>query len=105
MIGKLIFFLIPILGIFYPLVRFLPRLYDWLMRSRVARIYGELRFLEDEIMIARSSGRDTHEMIARLNRLEKQANDLRIPPTYASMLYMLRHHIELVRENLKRPTG
>jgi hypothetical protein len=39
MIGKLIFFLIPILGIFYPLVRFLPRLYDWLMRSRVARIY------------------------------------------------------------------
>jgi hypothetical protein len=105
LIGKLIFFLIPILGILYPLVRFLPRLYDWLMRSRVARIYGELSFLEDEIMIARSSGRDTHEMIARLNRLEKQANDLRIPPTYASMLYMLRHHIELVRENLKRPTG
>jgi hypothetical protein len=27
LIGKLIFFLIPILGIFYPLVRFLPRLY------------------------------------------------------------------------------
>jgi hypothetical protein len=105
LIGKLIFFLIPILGILYPLLRFLPRLYDWLMRSRVARIYGELRFLEDEIMTARSSGRDTHEMIGRLNRLEKQANDLRIPPTYASMLYMLRHHIELVRENLKRPTG
>jgi hypothetical protein len=75
------------------------------MRSRVARIYGELRFLEDEIMIARGSGRDTHEMIGRLDRLEKQANNLRIPPTYASMLYMLRHHIELVRENLKRPVG
>jgi TRAP transporter TAXI family solute receptor len=105
LIGKLIVFLIPILGILYPLMRFLPRLYDWLMRSRVARIYGELRFLEDEIMIARGSGRDTHEMIGRLDRLEKQANNLRIPPTYASMLYMLRHHIELVRENLKRPIG
>jgi hypothetical protein len=75
------------------------------MRSKVARIYGELRFLEDEIMMARSSGRDTHEMIGRLDRLEKQANHLRIPPSYASMLYVLRHHIELVRENLKRPTG
>jgi TRAP transporter TAXI family solute receptor len=105
LIGKLIVLLIPILGILYPLTRFLPRLYDWLMRSKVARIYGELRFLEDEIMIARSSGGDTHEMIGRLDRLEKQANHLRIPPTYASMLYMLRHHIELVRENLKRPTG
>src|SRR5262252_10252928 len=102
---KLIVFLIPILGILYPLMRFLPRLYDWLMRSRVARIYGELRFLEDEIMIARGSGRDTHEMIGRLDRLERQTNNLRIPPTYASMLYMLRHHIELVRENLKRPIG
>src|SRR5215510_7361043 len=105
LIGKLIVFLIPILGILYPLMRFLPRLYDWLMRSRVARIYGELRFLEDEIMIARGSGLDTHEMIGRLDRLEKQANNLRVPPTYASMLYMLRHHIELVRENLKRPIG
>jgi hypothetical protein len=76
-----------------------------MMRSRVARIYGELRFLEDEIMIARGSGRDTHEMIGRLDRLERQTNNLRIPPTYASMLYMLRHHIELVRENLKRPIG
>jgi hypothetical protein len=42
-------------------------------------------------------------MIGRLDRLERQTNNLRIPPTYASMLYMLRHHIELVRENLKRP--
>ena len=65
----------------------------------------ELRFLEDEIMTARSSGRDTHEMIGRLNRLEKQANDLRIPPTYASMLYMLRDHIDLVREGLKKHPG
>jgi hypothetical protein len=42
-------------------------------------------------------------MIARLDHLEKQANRLKIPVTYSSMLYVLRHHIALVREALQRP--
>jgi TRAP-type uncharacterized transport system substrate-binding protein len=102
LIGKLIILLIPILGVLYPMVRFLPRLYDWRMRSKVLRMYGELRFLEDELRSARSTGRDTTEMVARLDRLEGQANHLRIPVAYASMLYELRNHIDLVSEDLKK---
>jgi hypothetical protein len=41
-------------------------------------------------------------MVARLDRLEEQANHLRIPVAYASMLYELRNHIDLVREGLKK---
>jgi hypothetical protein len=41
--------LIPIVAVLYPLMRFLPVLYGWLMRRKIARLYGELRFLEDEI--------------------------------------------------------
>ena len=102
LIGKLIILLIPILGVLYPMVRFLPRLYDWRMRSKVLRMYGELRFLEDELTSARGTGRDTTEMAARLDRLEEQANHLRIPVAYASMLYELRNHIDLVSEGLKK---
>jgi TRAP-type uncharacterized transport system substrate-binding protein len=98
LVGKLAILLIPILGVLYPMMRFLPRLYDWIMRSRVLRMYGELRLLEDEMTAARSSGRDTRDMITRLDRLEYQANQLRVPVAYASMLYMLRNHIDLVRE-------
>ena len=104
LIGKLIILLIPILGVLYPMVRFLPRLYDWRMRSKVLRMYGELRFLEDELASARGTGRDTTEMAARLDRLEEQANHLRIPVAYASMLYELRNHIDLVSEDLKKHT-
>jgi TRAP-type uncharacterized transport system substrate-binding protein len=104
LIGKLIILLIPILGVLYPMMRFLPSLYDWMMRSKVLRMYGELRLLEDEMTSARNAGRDTHEMITQLDRLEEQANQLRMPVAYASMLYMLRHHIDLVRAGLKRPT-
>jgi hypothetical protein len=85
------------------MMRFLPSLYDWMMRSKVLRMYGELRLLEDEITIARKAGRDTREVIAQLDRLEEQVNHLRIPVAYASMLYMLRHHIDLVREGLNKP--
>jgi hypothetical protein len=102
LIGKLIILLIPILGVLYPMMRFLPRLYDWVMRSKVLRMYGELRLLEDEMTTARSSGRDTREMVARLDRLEEQVNHLRMPVAYASMLYMLRNHIDLVREGLQK---
>jgi TRAP-type uncharacterized transport system substrate-binding protein len=103
LIGKLIILLIPILGVLYPMTRLLPRLYDWLMRSKVLRMYGELRLLEDEMMAARSSGRDVRDMIRRLDRLEEQANHLRVPVAYASTLYMLRDHIGLVRAGLKKP--
>jgi TRAP-type uncharacterized transport system substrate-binding protein len=102
LIGKLIILLIPILGVLYPMTRFLPRLYDWTMRSKILRMYGELRLLEDEMANARDTGRDTREMIARLGRLEEQANQIRIPVAYASMLYGLRDHIDLVREGLKK---
>jgi TRAP-type uncharacterized transport system substrate-binding protein len=105
LIGKLIILLIPILAVLYPMTRFLPRLYDWVMRSKVLRMYGELRLLEDEMTTARGSGRDTREMIARLDRLEEQANHLRMPVAYVSMLYMLRNHIDLVREGLKKHAG
>jgi hypothetical protein len=100
--GKLIVLLIPILGVLYPILRFLPPLYDWLMRSKIARIYGELRFLEDEIIEAHRNGGDLGAMAARLDHLEEQANQLRIPLAYASMLYILRNHIDIVRERLQK---
>jgi TRAP transporter TAXI family solute receptor len=102
LIGKLILLLIPIAGVLYPMIRFLPRLYDWVMRSKVLRMYGELRLLEDEMLNAHGSGRDMQEMSMQLDRLEQQTNHLRLPVAYASMLYMLRNHIDLVREGMKK---
>ena len=57
LVGKLIVLLIPILGVLYPMMKFLPRLYDWVMRSKIFRMYGELRVLEDEMTDGRGTGR------------------------------------------------
>jgi hypothetical protein len=83
----------------YPLMRFVPAIYGWSMRRKISCLQEELRFLEDELE-AGASAQDTASALARLNRLEQQANELRLPTTYASMQYILRHHIALVRERL-----
>jgi len=82
-------------------MRYLPVLYDWTMRRKISRLYGELRLLEEELEAP--GGKNVAGKIAvELEQLEQQANRLRVPVAYASMLYMLRHHIDLVRTGLKR---
>jgi TRAP transporter TAXI family solute receptor len=100
LIGRLAILLIPIFGILLPMMHFLPRIYNWAMRSRILRMYGELRLLEDAN--SRDPGSDKREMLAELDRLEEQVNHLRIPVAYANLLYELRAHIDLVRERLRK---
>ena len=101
--GKLILLLIPILGVLYPMIRFLPGLYGWMMRSKVLRLYGELALLENEIKRARAYGRDLRETMARFDRLEEQVSGLNLPVTYGQMIYDLKEHIRLVRTGLNKP--
>ena len=100
LIGRLAIVLIPVVGILLPMVHFLPRIYNWAMRSRILRMYGELRLLED--VTSRGPGSDKRQMLADLDRLEEQVNHLRIPVAYANLLYELRAHIDLVREKLRK---
>jgi len=100
LVGRLLVLLIPIFAVLYPMMRLLPELYNWLTRSKIARLYGELRFLEDEIEAGGGAADNAH-LIARLDQLERQANKLGMPVTYASMMYLLRNHIAVVRDRLK----
>jgi TRAP transporter TAXI family solute receptor len=102
LIGRLLVVLIPLIGVLYPLMRFMPAAYDWGMRRKITRIYGELRFLEAE-METQGAQFDRVEAAERLDNLERRANQLKMPIAYASMLYLLRNHIVLVRDRLKAP--
>ncbi len=100
LIGRLLVLLIPILGVLYPLIQFMPAIYDWAMRRKITRVYGDLRLLEVG-MDAPGATPETAAIAERLDEIERQANHLRMPIAYASMLYLLRNHIALVREKLK----
>jgi TRAP-type uncharacterized transport system substrate-binding protein len=102
--GRMLVVLIPLGVLFYPLLKTLPQAYDWIMRSKIVRLYDEMRSIERKMEVG-APGQDAVGMLAKLDQLDQRANHLRVPPAYASMLYMLRAHIDLVRERLKAVLG
>jgi len=99
---------IPVAALLYPLFKFMPNIYDWFMRSKIMRLYDEMRLIESE-MEDQGYGLDAGVINAKLDQLDQRANRLSLPTTYASMLYGLRSHIDLIRSrmamspNKKRP--
>jgi TRAP-type uncharacterized transport system substrate-binding protein len=98
---RLLVLAIPLLGIVYPLLRLLPSLFAWAMRTRIYRLYGELKVLETELE-RREGAESSQDLLARLDALEDRANHMRVPITYRHLLYTLRHHIGIVRGSIER---
>ncbi len=88
-----------IVAILLPLSRVLPPLYEFRVRSRVFRWYGQLRQIEERML----SGQDTRaDLLEELNTLETRVGRIRVPLSYADELYALRNYIGMVRERLQR---
>jgi len=104
LIDRLLILLIPLIGVIYPLFRFMPALYAWEIRRRILRLYRELRFLEKNLE-SQGTEQSIGELNERLEGIEAKANHLRVPLFYSNQLYTLRMHITLVRERLKRWEG
>ncbi len=98
---RLLVLLIPLVGVVYPLVRYVPAMYEWGMRRRIFRLYGELKLLEVQLE-ERSVGQGMGDLLPQLDQLEARVNQLRLPVTFMPMLYTLRHHINLARERLEK---
>lgn len=98
---RLLILLIPLVGVVYPLVQNIPAIYDWGERRRILRLYGELKFLEVQL-VERGVGQGMGDLLFRLDQLEARVNLLRLPVTFMPMLYTLQHHISLARERLEK---
>ena len=86
-----------ILAVLLPLSRILPPLYQFRIRSRVFRWYGQLRDIEDRA----SQGSESLDVLLKeLSELESRVGKIAVPLSYADELYALRDHIELVRKKL-----
>jgi ABC-type nitrate/sulfonate/bicarbonate transport system substrate-binding protein len=87
--------LISIVAILIPLSRVVPPLYEFRMRSRIFRWYGQLQALEAEL-----GQRPAPELAAELDAIEARVEAVTVPLSYADELYALRGHIQLVRARL-----
>lgn len=87
---------VPLLVVVLPVVRFLPAITRWRVRSRIYRWYGELKLLERDVELRRGT-LPIEKWLTDLDRIERAAEQIRTPASYASEAYTLREHIALVR--------
>jgi TRAP-type uncharacterized transport system substrate-binding protein len=100
LIERALFIMIPLVAIVYPILKFLPMTYDWLMRSKIQRLYGEMRSVEG-VMDNDTDKLDARAVVEQIDQLEQRAIHLRLPPAYGSSLYTMRLHIGLIRSHLQ----
>ncbi|MBP2426135.1 TAXI family TRAP transporter solute-binding subunit [Bradyrhizobium elkanii] len=99
LVEKVVVVLLPLAALLFPVFKFLPQTYDWMMQLRIRRLYDEIRSIESEM---NAGGRkiDVSALNAKLDLMDQRANQMQLPNVYASSLYTLRSHIDLVRTRL-----
>jgi TRAP transporter TAXI family solute receptor len=100
-IDRMVVLLLPVLAILIPLVRFMPTIYAWRIKSRIYRWYGKLKVLEIDIPSAKSAA-EVRALIERLDAIEQSVSRIPTPLAYSEYLYNLRSHIDLVRSRLDK---
>ena len=100
-IDRTIFILLPILAILIPISKIAPMVYSWRIRSKIYHWYGELKYLEGQLRDAPVDGK-LPDYLERLDWIEDQVNQIRLPLAFSNHVYFLREHIELVRNAIMR---
>lgn len=88
-----------IIAILLPLSRIVPPLYEFRIRSRVFRWYGQLREIENRLQNDPASA---PQLAGELDALEEKTAHINVPLSYADELYALRNNIIQVRKRLPR---
>ncbi|MFN4003955.1 MAG: TAXI family TRAP transporter solute-binding subunit [Hylemonella sp.] len=87
-----------VVAVALPLSRIVPPLYQFRVRSRVFRWYAQLRAIEERLY---DGATPRAQLLQELDALDARVGRIRVPLAYASELYALRNHIELVRRHLR----
>ena len=99
MLGRLLFMLIPLLGIMLPLMKIVPALFNWKMQRRIYKLYHQLREIEHH-WEKRDPNGDPGDFAAQLADLEERADKLWLPVSSMGALYQFKEHVGLVRKRV-----
>lgn len=93
---RFVIIVVPLLVVMVPLLKFLPVVMRWRIRARIYRWYGELTLLERDVH-SRQGELPIERWLADLERIQRAAERVTTPASFASEAYTLREHIDLVR--------
>ncbi len=100
-IHRMFFTLLPFFAIAYPIVLSLPSYRLRRVQAKLNRIYGELKFFENDLLVSYDPNR-MPEYLETLADMERRALALKVPKRASSDFYTLRASIDYVRNALNR---
>jgi TRAP-type uncharacterized transport system substrate-binding protein len=101
LLDRVVVVFLPVVLVVIPIFRYLPALYNWRIKRRIHYHYGQLMALERQ-SVGTLSPQQRTQILEQLTRIEKSVIALKIPGSHADELYILREHMQFVRENLSR---
>ena len=104
LVQRIVFLLVPLAAILVPLVRLLPDVISQRQRSGLYRRYGELKFLEKDMMTRALDDEERRKAREQLDRIEKELVEAKFPLDLSDRVYTLRQHVDFVRAQLTRQT-
>lgn len=99
LLDRLKVMLLPLIALLLPLIKIMPGIFNWRMRSRIYPWYREILAI-DRKMVAGELNVD--KSLQKLNDIERKVADISVPLSFAEELYELRRHISLARERLEK---
>jgi hypothetical protein len=100
LIERLLVVIVPIVALAIPLMRIVPALYSWRVRSKIFRWYGEVREIERRALDGEHDDEGRRREARRLDQIEESVNGLKIPLSFYHEVHLLRAHIDMVRRHL-----
>lgn len=99
LMDRIVIIIVPIIILLIPAIKLLPAIYSWRIRSRIYRWYGALIEIERNAF-SDNPNIENEKLQERLNQIEQAVNKMKMPLAFADQFYVLRQHIDFVREQL-----
>ena len=103
LMNRILVVAVPMAVVLLPGLRIIPALYRWRIKLRIYRWYRALLMLERDL-ITRLAREEREELFGRLDHIEEEVNKMKMPASFADQFYVLREHIDFVRDRLIKST-
>jgi len=97
LIDRLKVMILPLVVLMIPLMKIMPPIYTWRMRSKIYRWYQKLEKID---LATANPNTDFKRLREQLDAIDEEVIHVKVPLSFASQLYDLRQHIELVKHRL-----
>jgi hypothetical protein len=100
LISRLLVILVPIALLLIPALRLAPSVYRLKIQLRIYPFYKALLELERDAFESRLNGSKHQQLMTKLDQMEENLNNIKIPAAFGDLFYGLRGHINFVRNRL-----